>query len=55
LDLNLEHSGMPIGPNDMLIAAHASATEAAVTANASAFSRVRGLALGNWLEAMPGP
>lgn len=55
LRLHLEHSGTPIGPNDMLIAAHALATEAIlVTANVSAFSRVRGLALENWLEAMPG-
>lgn len=55
LRLHLEPSGTPIGPNDMLIAAHALATEAIlVTANVSGFSRVRGLALENWLEAMPG-
>lgn len=55
LRLHLEHGGTPIGPNDMLIAAHALATEAIlVTANVSEFSRVRGLALENWLEAMPG-
>lgn len=55
LRLHFEQSGTPIGPNDMLIAAHALATEATlVTANVSEFSRVRGLALENWLEAMPG-
>ena len=38
----------------MLIAAHALATESTlVTANTGEFSRVPGLAVKNWLEAMP--
>ena len=46
----LEQSGQPIGPNDMLIAAHAVATECIlVTANVNEFSRVAGLQLENWL------
>ena len=46
----LEQSGQPIGPNDMLIAAHAMATECIlVTANVDEFSRVRGLSVENWL------
>jgi tRNA(fMet)-specific endonuclease VapC len=50
----LEQSGTPIGPNDMLIAAHALATESIlVTANRSEFSRVPGLTVENWLEALP--
>ena len=52
--LYLEQAGTPVGPNDMLIAAHALATEATlVTANVSEFSRIPGLRLENWLEAMP--
>lgn len=51
LRLHLERSGTPIGPNDMLIAAHALAAECVlVTANTSEFSRVPGLAVQNWLE-----
>jgi tRNA(fMet)-specific endonuclease VapC len=50
----LEQAGTPIGPNDMLIAAHALATESIlVTANRSEFSRVPGLTVENWLEALP--
>lgn len=46
----LEQSGQPIGPNDMLIAAHALATECIlVTANVDEFSRVLGLSVENWL------
>lgn len=46
----LEAAGTPIGPNDLLIAAHACATGATlVTANASAFERVQGLRVENWL------
>jgi tRNA(fMet)-specific endonuclease VapC len=46
----LEQSGQPIGPNDMLIAAHAMATECIlVTANVDEFSRVVGLRVVNWL------
>jgi tRNA(fMet)-specific endonuclease VapC len=54
LRFHLEQAGTPIGPNDMLIAAHALATESVlVTANTGEFSRVPGLAVENWLEAMP--
>lgn len=43
--------GTPIGPNDMLIAAHALAHSlTVVTANAEEFSRVAGLAVENWLQ-----
>ena len=48
--VELEASGRPIGPNDLLIAAHArSLGTTIVTANAAEFSRVRGLAVENWL------
>lgn len=54
LRLHLEQAGTPIGPNDMLIAAHALALESTlVTANTGEFARVPGLALENWLEVMP--
>lgn len=54
LRLHLERAGTPIGPNDMLIAAHALASESVlVTANTDAFARVPGLAVENWLERMP--
>lgn len=46
----LERSGMPIGPNDLLIAAHALALDATVvTANEREFRRVAGLRVENWL------
>jgi tRNA(fMet)-specific endonuclease VapC len=46
----LETIGKPIGGNDLLIAAHASAIQATVvTANASEFKRVRGLKVENWI------
>lgn len=46
----LEASGKPIGPNDLLIAAHASAMGAVlVTANFEEFTRVTGLKVENWL------
>lgn len=52
---HLEQAGTPIGPNDMLIAAHALAAESIlVTANRTEFSRVPGLVVENWLEALPG-
>jgi tRNA(fMet)-specific endonuclease VapC len=48
----LERAGTPIGPNDLLIAAHARALELTlVTDNLSEFSRVPGLAVENWLLA----
>ncbi|WP_296750656.1 type II toxin-antitoxin system VapC family toxin [Thiobacillus sp.] len=54
LHFHLEQAGTPISPNDMLIAAHALAIESTlVTANTGEFSRVPGLAVENWLEAMP--
>jgi len=47
---DLEAAGTPIGSNDLLIAAHASAVGSTiVTANADEFSRVRGLKVENWL------
>ena len=46
----LEAAGAPIGGNDLLIAAHALATDATiVTANDRQFKRVRGLKVENWL------
>lgn len=51
LRTTLEQAGTPIGPNDMLIAAHALALGLIlVTANVKEFSRVPGLAVENWLE-----
>ena len=47
----LERAGTPIGPNDLLIAAHALALDLTlVTANISEFSRVPGLRVENWLD-----
>ena len=46
---SLERAGTPIGPNDMLIAAHAVANNLIlVTANEREFRRVAGLAVENW-------
>jgi len=46
----LEEKGAGIGPNDMLIAAHALALDCTViTANEREFSRVPGLKVANWL------
>lgn len=46
----LEHAGTPIGPNDLIIAAHARALGATlVTDNVREFARVPGLAVENWL------
>lgn len=51
LRASLKRRGSPIGPNDLLIAAHALAHGAVlVTANRKEFSRVDGLALENWLD-----
>ena len=48
----LERKGETIGPNDMLIAAHALSIDCAViTANHREFSRVPGLKVENWLDA----
>lgn len=47
----LEAAGKPIGPNDLLIAAHAYSLGAVlVTANTGEFTRIRGLQLENWLS-----
>lgn len=48
----LERNGTPIGPLDMLIAAHALALETTlVTNNVREFQRVLGLAIENWADA----
>ena len=48
----LERAGRSIGPNDLLIAAHARALGLTlVTDNLREFSRVPGLAVENWLAA----
>lgn len=50
LRAELETAGLPIGANDLLIAAHARALKMTlVTANTGEFDRVRGLAVENWL------
>ena len=47
----LEGMGKPIGPNDLLIAAHACAAGAVlVPANAGEFMRIPNLHVENWLE-----
>lgn len=47
----LEAAGTPIGPNDLLIAAHArSLNLTLISANARELSRVAGLSIENWLE-----
>lgn len=47
----LEQSGTPIGPNDLLIAAHVRALGVTlVTDNLREFSRVPGLRVENWLS-----
>jgi len=49
--LQLEHAGTPIGPNDLLIAAHALASGLTlVTDNAEEFGRVAGLQVEKWLD-----
>jgi tRNA(fMet)-specific endonuclease VapC len=46
----LESRGVPIGPNDLLIAAHARSLAATlVTNNPADFERVPGLAVDNWV------
>lgn len=51
LRTNLEKAGTPIGPNDMLIAAHALALGLIlVSANEREFSRVTGLRVENWMH-----
>ena len=49
---HLTRQGTPIGPNDLMIAAHALAHDLTViTANLGEFSRVPGLKVENWLQA----
>lgn len=49
----LEAAGTPIGPNDLLIAAHALALDATlVTANQREFERVPDLRVENWLSSV---
>ena len=51
LRTHLERAGTPIGNNDMLIAAHALATDSIlVTDNVKEFSRVPGLKIEDWLR-----
>ena len=51
LRVHLERIGRPIGPNDMLIAAHAIVLDRVlITANTREFTRVPGLKVENWLE-----
>ena len=51
LRAHLERCGTPIGPNDMLIAAQALASDlTVVTANIHKFSRVPDLRVENWLD-----
>ena len=48
---DLESKGTPIGPNDLLIAAHALAQNLTlVTDNTGEFSRVEGLFVENWIK-----
>lgn len=49
---HLTRQGTPIGPNDLLVAAHALTNNLTViTANVGEFSRVPGLKVENWLQA----
>jgi tRNA(fMet)-specific endonuclease VapC len=51
LRTELETAGTPIGANDLLIAAHALALGyTLVTDNVREFSRIKGLAVENWLR-----
>ena len=55
LRVDLEKRGRPIGPNDMLIAAHVLALDyIIVTDNVREFSRVPGLRVENWLRRQNG-
>lgn len=54
LRAELERRGQLIGPNDLMIAAHALALDLTlVTDNTGEFSRVAGLRLENWLRQTP--
>jgi tRNA(fMet)-specific endonuclease VapC len=55
LRAELQARGTPIGPLDMLIAAHALSLKATlVSNNVREFSRVTGLMLENWTQRIPG-
>lgn len=48
--LHLDRTGRPIGPNDLLIAAHALALDLAlISDNVEEFARIPGITLDNWL------
>ena len=47
---DLEGAGAPIGPNDLLIAAHACALRMPLVTADAAFRQVKGLQVENWLE-----
>lgn len=50
--LHLDRAGQPIGPNDLLIAAHSLALDLTlVTDNIREFARIPRLSLENWLDA----
>lgn len=52
--VHLEAAGTPIGPNDLLLAAHAlEEGVVVVTDNVREFTRVPGLTVENWLEPSP--
>ena len=46
----METIGKPIGPLDLLIAAHALSTNAVLVTNDNAFRQVKGLALQDWTK-----
>jgi tRNA(fMet)-specific endonuclease VapC len=50
LRADLERRGQPLGPHDMLIAAHALALDCTLVTDDSGFARVRGLRHENWLR-----
>ena len=50
LRFSLEQQGQPMGPNDLLIAAHALSMKATLVSADLAFKRLPDLAVENWLE-----
>jgi len=50
LRTQLEQRGTPIGPNDLLIAAHALALGATLVSGDSELTRIPGLQVENWLQ-----
>lgn len=54
LRVAMKRTGSELGPNDLLIAAHALSLDATlVTGDEKAFSRVPGLKIENWLQDAP--